>query len=130
MFCCHVGLQCALRELPHVWQFTGTGKSNGPPTRWAPRYTESMTSLVEYEPRHAVGASWVRLLAIAALLCVGLLASRASFAIDRILLEVDGVTAPGTQAAGASATLDLAHGAPVAHVRLGQVAVPDPIGPL
>jgi hypothetical protein len=89
-----------------------------------------MTSLVEHEPRHAVGASWVRVLATVALLWAGLLASPAGFAIDRIRLEVDGVTAPGTQVAGASATLDLARGAPVAHVHLGQVAVPDPIGPL
>jgi len=85
----------------------------------------------EYGPRRAVGAGWARLCAAAALLYAGLLASPAAPAIDRIVLEVDEVTVPGTtQAAGASVTLDLARGEPVAHVRVGQVEVPEPIGPL
>ena len=89
-----------------------------------------MKALVEYEPRRIVGAGRARLCAAAALLWVGLLASPTGFAIDRIVLEVDEVTAPGTQAGAASVTLDLAQGDPVAHVRVGHVAVPEPIGPL
>jgi len=67
---------------------------------------------------------------MAALLFVALLASPAGFAIDRIVLEVDEVTGPVTQAAGTSVTLDLSRGDPVAQVRIAQVAVPAPIGPL
>ncbi len=52
------------------------------------------------------------------------LASPASYAVERIVLEVDEITSPATQAAGTSVTLDLARGEPVAHVRIGQVAVP------
>jgi hypothetical protein len=64
------------------------------------------------------------------LLFLGALASPASFAIDRIVLEVDEITSPATQAAGTSVTLDLSRGEPVAHVRVGRVEVPQPIGPL
>jgi hypothetical protein len=64
------------------------------------------------------------------LLLLASLASPASFAIDRIVIEVDEITSPATQAAGTSVTLDLARGEPVARARVGQVAVPSPIGPL
>jgi hypothetical protein len=64
------------------------------------------------------------------LLLIASLASPASFAIDRIVIEVDEITSPATQAAGTSVTLDLTRGDPVAHARVGQVAVPSPIGPL
>src|ERR1044072_8125386 len=89
-----------------------------------------MTPLVECESRPLAGASWARFGAAAALLWVTLLASPASFAVERIVLEVDEITSPATQAAGTSVTLDLSRGEPVAHVRVGQVAVPAPIGPL
>ena len=85
---------------------------------------------MEYGSRRGVGAGGLRLCATAAFLCAVLLASPAGFAIDRIVLEVDEVTSPVTQAAAASVTLDLAHGDPVAHVRAAHVAVPEPIGPL
>jgi hypothetical protein len=89
-----------------------------------------MTPSVEFLSRPGAGARWARLFTAGALLFVGLLASPAGFAIDRIVLEVDEITSPATQAAGTSVTLDLARGEPVAHVRVGQVAVPAPIGPL
>jgi hypothetical protein len=89
-----------------------------------------MTSPVEHPLRPGFGAHWARLCATAVLLLVASLASPASFAIDRIVLEVDEITGPATQAAGTSVVLDLARGDPVAHVRVGQVAVPSPIGPL
>jgi hypothetical protein len=63
-------------------------------------------------------------------LTLSLLASPASFAIDRIVLEVAEIVAPGTRVAGATATLDLAHGAPVARARAAHIEVPQPIGPL
>lgn len=78
----------------------------------------------------AAGARWSRLCATAALLLVASFASPAGFAIDRIVLEIDETIAPGTQAASSSVTLDLARGEPVAHVRVGHVGVPEPIGPL
>src|ERR1044072_112130 len=89
-----------------------------------------MTPLVECESRPLAGASWARFGAAAALLWVTLLASPASFAVERIVLEVDEITSPATQAAATSVTLDLARSEPVAHVRIGQGAVPAPIGPL
>src|SRR6185369_11871949 len=81
-------------------------------------------------PSVECGSRWARPGAMAALLCTALLASPAGFAIDRIVLEVDEVTGPVTQAAGTSVTLDLSRGDPVAQVRIAQVAVPAPIGPL
>ena len=89
-----------------------------------------MMASVEQEPRRAVGPRWAHLRAAIAFLWIGLLASPAGFAIERIVLEVDEVTAPGTQAAASSVTLDLARSEPVAHVRVAHVAVPEPIGPL
>src|SRR4051812_9717790 len=89
-----------------------------------------MTPSVECRSRPPAGARWTRLRASGALLLVALLASPAGFAIDRIVLEVDEVTGPVTQAAGTSVTLDLARGDPVAQVRIAQVAVPAPVGPL
>jgi hypothetical protein len=89
-----------------------------------------MTPSVECGLRPSGGARVTRLCAAAALLLVALAATPASFAIERIVLEVDEITSPATQAAGTSVTLDLARGEPVAHVRVGQVAVPQPIGPL
>lgn len=73
---------------------------------------------------------WPRLVTVGVLLWVAMLASPASFAVERIVLEVDEITSPVTQAAGTSVTLDLARGEPVAHVRVGLVDVPSPIGPL
>ncbi len=69
----------------------------------------------------SAGARWARLCAAAALLWLALLASPASLRVERIVLEVDEITSPATQAAGTSVTLDLARGEPVAHVRVGQV---------
>ncbi len=89
-----------------------------------------MTSSFEWGAGPLVEARARRSCAATALLLLGALASQASFAIDRIVLEVDEITAPGTQAAGASVTLDLSRGDPVAHVRLARVEVPEPIGPL
>src|SRR4051812_15843081 len=89
-----------------------------------------MMASVEHQPRRTVGARWAHLPAAIAFLWIGLLASPAGFAIDRIVLEVDEVTAPGTQAAAPSITLDLARSEPVAHVRVAHIAVPEPIGPL
>src|SRR5262245_49707377 len=100
-----------------------------------------MTLSVEYQSRADGGARRSRAPAdrarltrrcvTGALLFVALAArSTASFAVDRIVLEVDEITSPATQAAGTSVALDLTRGEPVAHVRVGQVAVPAPIGPL
>src|SRR5690242_1576041 len=89
-----------------------------------------MTPLVGSTSRPGGGAFWTRLCAASALLLAGAVASPGCFAVDRIVLEVDEITSPATQAAATSVTLDLAHGEPVAHVRVGQVAVPAPIGPL
>lgn len=89
-----------------------------------------MTPSVERGSRPPARARLARLCAAGALLLLASLASPASFAINRIVLEVDEITSPATQAAGTSVTLDLARSEPVAHVRVGQVAVPAPIGPL
>ena len=89
-----------------------------------------MTPSVACESRPSRGARLARFYAAGPLLFVALLASPAGFAIDRIVLEVDEVTGPATQAAGTSVTLDLSRGDPVAEVRIAQVAVPPPIGPL
>lgn len=64
------------------------------------------------------------------LLLVSLFASPAALAIDRIVLEVDEVTLPGTNAVGTSMTLDLTRGRPVARGQAMHVEVPQPIGPL
>lgn len=89
-----------------------------------------MTPSVERGSRPPARARLARLCGAGALLLLASLASPASFAINRIVLEVDEITSPATQAAGTSVTLDLARSEPVAHVRVGQVAVPAPIGPL
>jgi hypothetical protein len=58
-------------------------------------------------------------------------ASSACFAIDRIVLEVGEIAMPGAQGGGLTATLDLGtRGAPSARVRVEQMGLPAPIGPL
>lgn len=59
------------------------------------------------------------------------LASPAAFAIDRIVIEVDEISVPGTtNVTSASMTLDLARGRPVARAQAMYIEVPQPIGPL
>ncbi len=87
-----------------------------------------MTSSVECGTGSRAGAGWQRLCAGALLFAF---ASPASFAVDRIVLEVDEISVPGaTEVAGASVTLDLSHGSPVVRARVAHVEVPQPIGPL
>ena len=87
-----------------------------------------MTSSVECNNGLRAGPGRLRFCAAALLFA---LASPASFAVDRIVLEVDEISVPGaTQAGGTSVTLDLSHGNPVAHARVAHIEVPQPIGPL
>ena len=58
-----------------------------------------------------------------------LVAASPALAIDRIVLEVGEITAPGAQGGGITATVDLGtHGAPSAHVRAVQMEFPAPLG--
>ena len=87
-----------------------------------------MTSSVECGTGSRAGTRWGRLCLPALLLA---LASPASFAVDRIVLEVDEISVPGvTQVGGASVSLDLLRSGPVARARAAYVEVPQPIGPL
>jgi hypothetical protein len=72
----------------------------------------------------------VKHLTFLALTLVAALASPRTFAIDRIVLEVDEISVPGTHMAGATMTLDLTRGRPVARGRVMHLEVPQPIGPL
>jgi hypothetical protein len=57
-------------------------------------------------------------------------ASPASFAIDRIVFEVDEISVPGTNVTAAAVTLDLTRGRAVARGQAVHIDVPQPIGPL
>jgi hypothetical protein len=87
-----------------------------------------MTSSAECGPTPRPGAGWRGLCAAA--LALFALASPSSFAIGRIVLEVEEIVAPGTQVAGTTVTLDLTRARPVARVRAERMEVPQPIGTL
>jgi hypothetical protein len=80
--------------------------------------------------RRRRGGSGKAAVAALALFALSALASPATFAVNRIVLEVAEITVPGTQVGGTTVTLDLARGRPVAHVRAERMEVPAPVGTL